>query len=903
MVKPASEFHREALPTAYDPRAVEQRRYEVWERAGYFRGEIDPNREPFCIVMPPPNVTGRLHIGHALDNTLQDILIRWHRMRGDATLWQPGTDHAGIATQAVVERRLREEGLTRHELGRERFLERVWAWKDEYEANIVEQLKRLGASADWSRLRFTMDEGLSRAVAEVFVRYYERGLIYRGDYIVNWCPECRTAISDLEVNHEEEQGHLWTVRYPVVGGGEIRVATTRPETMLGDTAVAVHPEDERYRHLVGREAELPLVGRRIPIVADEAVDREFGTGAVKVTPFHDPTDFEIGQRHGLPAIQVIGEDGRMTAQAGEAYAGLAREEARKRVVADLERGGFLVAVTPLTHAVGHCDRCDTVVEPLVSRQWFLRMKPLAEPAIRAVTEGRIRIVPERFTRVYLHWMENIRDWCISRQLWWGHRIPAFTCQSCGELQVAVDRPERCRKCGAPGDRLAQDEDVLDTWFSSALWPFSTLGWPDDTPELRYFYPTSVLVTGYDILFFWVARMIMSGLAFMGDVPFRTVVLHGLVRDGEGRKMSKSRGNVVDPMDVIEAYGADVLRFTLIAGNAPGNDQRFSDERVEASRNFANKIWNAARFALLNLEGFDPGPARAWLEAGLREDDRPAGHAPAEVADRWILHRLNQACADCDRFLGRFEFGEAARTLYDFIWSEFCDWYLEAVKPRLYGREGEDARRTAQLVLWAVLERALRLLHPMMPFITDELWTHLPGTGESAMVAEYPRPVDAWWDEDSAEAMELTKDVVRAVRNLRTEAGVEPGRDVRVVIVAGDAERLLRLGDRYLRLARVSEWSFAGEPPAEPASSAVARAVQVFLPLRGLLDVARERERLEKARAEARAQLERVEARLAKPGYREKAPAEVVARDEQRAAELRETLRALDERETQLRALE
>ncbi|MBE3590495.1 MAG: valine--tRNA ligase [Firmicutes bacterium] len=902
-MKPVEEFTAQSLPPAYDPHAVEQPRYRAWEEAGYFRAEIDPRKEPFCIVMPPPNVTGRLHIGHALDNTLQDILVRWHRMRGHATLWQPGTDHAGIATQAVVERRLREEGQTRHELGRERFLERVWAWKDEYEKNIVEQLKRLGASADWSRLRFTMDEGLSRAVAEVFVRYYERGLIYRGDYIVNWCPECRTAISDLEVNHEEEAGHLWTLRYPLVGGGEIRVATTRPETMLGDTAVAVHPEDERYRHLVGREAELPLVGRRIPVVADEAVDREFGTGAVKVTPFHDPADFEIARRHGLPAVQVIGEDGRMTGAAGPAYAGLPREEARRRVIADLERGGFLVSVEPLTHAVGHCDRCDTVVEPLVSRQWFLRMKPLAEPAMRAVEEGRIRIVPERFTRVYLHWMENIRDWCISRQLWWGHRIPAYTCAECGELQVAVDRPERCRRCGAPGERLVQDEDVLDTWFSSALWPFSTLGWPEDTPELRYFYPTSVLVTGYDILFFWVARMIVSGLAFMGDVPFRTVFLHGLLRDAEGRKMSKSRGNVVDPMDVVERYGADVLRFTLISGTAPGNDLRFSEERVEASRNFANKIWNAARLALSHLRGFDPDAGRTWLSAGLPDGSRPEGFAAAELADRWILHRVNHAAAETGRLLERYEFGEAARTLYDFIWSEFCDWYLEAAKPRLYGREGEEARRTAQLVLWAALERALRLLHPMMPFITDELWIHLPGTGPSAMVAPYPEPVEAWWDEDAAEAMETVMDVVRAVRHLRTEAGVEPAREVRVVLVAGEAEPLLRRGERYLRLARAGEWSFLAEPPTEPASSAVTRAVQVFLPLRGLIDVAKERRRLEKAREEARALLDRIAARLERPGYREKAPADVVARDEARAAELRETLRALEEREAQLRELE
>src|SRR5690606_960754 len=730
------------------------------------------------IVIPPPNVTGSLHMGHALNNTLQDVLVRWKRMQGYDTLWLPGTDHAGIATQIKVEEDLRErEGLTRHDLGREAFLQRVWEWKEHYRSRIVGQLKRLGVSCDWSRERFTMDEGCSRAVREVFVHLYNRGLIYRGRYIINWCPHCQTTLSDLEVEHQEVQGKIWHLRYPYKNRpGYAVVATTRPETMLGDTAVAVNPGDGRYRDLVGETVILPLMDREIPIIADEFVDPEFGTGMVKVTPAHDPNDFEMGQRHGLEQIQVIGLDARMTEAAG-AYAGLDRYEARRRVVEDLEALGLLEKVEEHTHAVGHCYRCGHVVEPLVSDQWLVKRKPLAEPAIDAVKRGQIRYVPDRFSKNYLHWMENIRDWCISRQLWWGHRIPVWTCAG-GHQFAAIEDPIACPECGST--ELTQDPDVLDTWFSSALWPFSTMGWPEKTADLERYYPTDVLVTGFDIIYFWVARMIFMGLEFMKEKPFSDVLIHGLVRDHLGRKMSKSLGNGVDPLEVIDQYGADALRMTLVSGVAPGNDMRYHPEKVEASRNFANKIWNAARFALMHLEGFTPrlgvdradedGEASGAWQRFLAEEG-------VELADRWILSRYHRTVAEVTRHLGRYDLGEGARTLYDFIWSEFCDWYIELVKERLNGRRGEAARRAAQQVLWYVLKGTLELLHPYMPFITEELWQHLPGTGESIVVTPWPTSDPQLIDPRVEEAMDVVMDVIKAIRNIRAEKGVPPGRQI------------------------------------------------------------------------------------------------------------------------------
>ncbi len=900
----------------YDPRDVEERWYRFWEEGGLFTpragdGEVavgrpgpdrgaagagagreggaaaggsEAGRRTYCIVIPPPNVTGSLHLGHALNNTLQDILIRWRRMQGHVTLWLPGTDHAGIATQAVVEKELAKEGLTRQELGRERFLERVWQWKEHYERRISGQLKRLGASCDWTRTRFTMDPGLSRAVEEVFVRYHEKGLIYRGDYMVNWCPRCGTAISDLEVNHEPQAGKLWHILYPLVDGPlpdgrrGVVVATTRPETMLGDTAVAVHPGDERYRDLVGRAVRLPLVGREIPVIADEFVDPEFGTGAVKVTPAHDPNDFEMGRRHGLPSVQVIGFNGRMTGEAGSRYEGLDRYEARERVVEDLEREGWLVKVEEHEHAVGRCDRCDSVVEPLVSRQWFVRMKPLAGPAIEAVRDGRIRFVPERFTRVYEHWLENVRDWCISRQLWWGHRIPAWHCQDCGETTVAREReaPRACPRCGSA--RLERDPDVLDTWFSSALWPFSTLGWPDETEDMRLFYPTDVLVTGYDIIFFWVARMVFSALEFTGREPFRHVYVHGIVRDALGRKMSKSLGNGVDPLEVIEKYGADTLRFTLITGVTPGNDQRWHWERVEGSRNFCNKVWNAARFVLAQLDGFAPPGTGAGRVAAAGEPlSAPAG---AELPERWITSRANGLVADVTDLLERFELGEAARLLYDFFWGEFCDWYLEVAKPRL----GGPGRVQVQRTLWGVMETWLRLAHPFLPFITEEIWQRLPHRGESLVAA--PWPVAGPRDEEAERDMGFLMEVTRAIRNLRAEMRVSPA--ARAVVRAraeGRERELLTAGASLVhQLAGLAELRVDAEVPGKAVTAVVGGTV-LALPLEGLVDVERELGRLERELAATRDELRRVEGKLSDPRFRQRAPAEVVAKEEARRQEL------------------
>ncbi len=871
---------------AYDPQAIEPAWYARWEQDRLFHADPASGKPPFSIVIPPPNVTGSLHMGHALNNTLQDVLIRYKRMDGYETLWMPGTDHAGIATQNVVERMLAEEGTSREELGREAFIERVWKWKEESGGTIIRQLKRLGASCDWERERFTMDEGLSRAVREVFCRLYEQGLIYRGDYIINWCPRCHTALSDLEVEHEETQGRLWHIRYPAEDGSDgVVVATTRPETMLGDTAVAVHPDDARYAHLVGKTLVLPLVGRRIPVIADRAVDPEFGTGAVKVTPAHDPNDFLMGERHGLERVQVIGEDGTMTAQAG-AYAGLERYVCRKRVVEDLDAQGLLVKVEDHAHAVGHCYRCRTVIEPLVSRQWFVRIKPLAEKAVEAVRDGRTRIVPAQWEKTYFHWMENIRDWCISRQIWWGHRIPAFTCEDCGEMTVARTDPERCPKCGSAD--LAQEPDVLDTWFSSALWPFSTMGWPEDTPELRKFYPTSVLVTGFDILFFWVARMLMMGLWFMGDVPFRDVYIHALVRDEKGQKMSKSRGNVIDPLEVIDRYGADAFRFTLVAFAAQGRDIRLSTERIEGYHRFANKIWNAARFTLMNLEGFDAEAPEVPLE------ERPP-------QDRWILTRLGETAEEVRRWLDAYEFDKASGTLYQFLWHELCDWYIEMAKRPLYGDSGARRHGTQQTLV-QVFDGVLRLLHPFMPFITEELWQRLPWPSflgerpKSLVVAGYPRASDFPADEQARRRVELVKEVVSAIRNIRGEMNVPPSRRIRAVVRGhGEPARIVDEEREAIgALAGLEGLDLLGEGEPRPSQSAAAvvPGLEIYVPLAGIVDLAAEEKRLRKEIRRLEADAQRVVRKLENPNFLEKAPAEIVEKERRKQLEIQEKLAKL-----------
>ncbi|HFC98091.1 MAG TPA: valine--tRNA ligase [Thermosulfurimonas dismutans] len=865
------------LPKSYDFQEVEEKWYRFWEEKGYFRPRLDPRRPKFSVVIPPPNVTGSLHIGHALNNTIQDILVRYKRMDGYDTLWVPGTDHAGIATQNVVERELAKEGKTRHDLGREAFLERVWEWKERFGNRIIQQLKRLGASCDWSRLRFTMDEGLSRAVREVFVRLWEEGLIYRGDYIINWCPRCHTALADIEVEHRPTPGKLWYIRYPLVEGqGEVVVATTRPETMLGDTAVAVHPEDERYRDLIGRKVRLPLIGREIPVIADPAVDPEFGTGAVKVTPAHDFADFEMAERHGLPRVKIMDEDGKMTPEAGP-YAGLDRFEARSRVVADLEAQGFLVKTEDYEVMLGHCYRCDCVVEPLLSKQWFVRMKPLAQPATAAVEYGFIRLVPENWNNLYFDWMHRIRDWCISRQIWWGHRIPAWTCEDCGKTSVAREDLEVCPECGSK--RIRQEEDVLDTWFSSALWPFSTLGWPEKTEDLRTFYPTSVLVTSFDILFFWVARMIMMGLHFMGNIPFRTVYIHALVRDEKGQKMSKSRGNVIDPVVMIEKYGADALRFTLAALAAQGRDIKLSESRIEGYKHFVNKIWNAIRFVLLNLQDFRP------RELPLEE---------LPLVSRWILSRLSYTVERVRDRLEAYEFDQAALAIYHFFWHEFCDWYIEAAK--LYLR-GEEARKATQEVLLRVAEASLRLLHPFMPFVTEELWQALPHEGESIMLAPYPRAEEFPRDPEAEEKMSFLMEIIVALRNIRADYNLHPTREIPAVVLSEKkAWRDLLEAEAPLvkLLARLSELEVreAGRP--EAAASVVLSEAEVFVPLSGLVDIAQELSRLYKEKEKTERELSRVETRLNNPQFLAKAPAEVVEKEKARARELQEKLQRIQE---------
>lgn len=860
------------IPSTYNPHETERRIYDEWLRAGCFHQEVDPERKPFCIVIPPPNVTGSLHIGHALDNTLQDILIRWHRMMGDNTVWIPGTDHAGIATQVKVEAVLANEGIARQDLGREKFIERVWQWKEKYGGAIRSQLQRLGASCDWGRERFTMDEGLSRAVRQVFVRLFEKGLIYRGTYIINWCPRCGTSLSDLEVEHEDTQGTLYHIKYPLAGeAGHVTIATTRPETMLGDTAVAVNPGDERYRDMIGKTVVLPIMNREIPIIADEHADPQFGTGAVKVTPAHDPNDFEIGLRHNLPAIKVIREDGLMTEEAGK-HAGLDRYACREEVVAELESLGLLSKTEAHGHAVGHCQRCGTVVEPMVSKQWFVKMKPLAERAIQAVNDGRVRFVPERFAKVYLNWMENIHDWCISRQLWWGHRIPVWYCDKCGEVVASVAEPEKCPKCSE--GKLTQDPDVLDTWFSSALWPFSTMGWPEKTPELGHFYPTSVLVTAYDIIFFWVARMIFMGLEFMGDVPFHDVFIHGLVRASSGKKMSKSLGTGVDPLGVIDDYGADVLRFTLVTGNTPGNDMRFREERLEASRNFANKLWNASRFAVMNLKDFDPA----------RSNERDLDPV---LADRWIRSRANKVAGAVAARLQEYEVGEAARTLYDFTWDELCDWYIEIAKARLYG-ENVRARVTAQFVLFETLGKVLRLLHPFIPFITEGIWQLLPDADGSIMVSPWPRFDEALDDPDAEQQMGILMETTRAIRNIRSEMNVPLQKKIEALVTADTKARTVldANSDLVCRLAGLQriliEERLARRP--EKAASAIVTGAEIYVPLAGVVDIDAEISKLEKELRATEAVLETSERKLANKDFIEKASEDIVERERERRDE-------------------
>ncbi len=869
---------KKQLAKTYEPGEVEDRIYRFWLDGDYFHAEVNPDKKPYTIVIPPPNITGQLHMGHALDETFQDILIRWRRMQGYEALWMPGTDHASIATEAKIVAAMAEEGVTKEELGREGFLERAWAWKDKYGSRIVEQLKKLGSSCDWERERFTLDEGCSKAVREVFVRLYEKGLIYRGERIINWCPHCRTSISDAEVEFEEKDAHFWHLRYPIADDGGnptgeyLELATTRPETMLGDTAVAVHPEDERYRHLVGRNVILPLVGRLIPVVADTYVEMDFGTGVVKITPAHDPNDFEVGLRHNLPVITVTTDDGHMNELAGT-YQGQSLMECRKNIVKDLEEQGYLVKTEPMKHNVGSCYRCHTVIEPRVSMQWFVKMKELAGPAIEAVKDGRTKFVPERFNKVYFHWLENIRDWCISRQLWWGHRIPAWYCPDCGEIVVSREDPAVCPKCG--GSRLQQDEDTLDTWFSSALWPFSTLGWPEETPELKYFYPTDTLVTGYDIIFFWVVRMMFSGLEHMGEVPFRTVFIHGLVRDAKGRKMSKSLGNGIDPLEIIDKYGADALRFTLATGNSPGNDMRFMNEKVEASRNFANKLWNAARFLLMNIEGHEV-----------------ALSLPADLAmeDKWILSRFNTLVGAMTENLEKFELGIAVQKLYDFIWDDYCDWYIELCKARL---QGENAMGARQVLLY-IMTGMLRLLHPFMPFITEEIWQSLPHEGETLMRAPWPELREDLCFPAEEREMDRLMDAIRAIRNRRAEMNVPPSKKAQVYVETAFTDTFENGAPFILRLASASEVRVGAAFDLPGAVSIVTADATIRIPLDELVDREAELARLNKEKENVKKQLDGVLARLANKAFTDKAPENVVATARENAAKLQEKLNLLEQ---------
>ncbi len=861
------------IAKTYDPSEFEDRIYNEWVEKGYFHAEADKDREPFTIVIPPPNVTGQLHMGHALDETLQDILIRYKRMQGCNALWIPGTDHAGIATQAKVEAEIREkEGLSRYDLGREKFLERVWDWKKMYGDRIINQLKKIGSSCDWERERFTMDEGLSKAVKEVFVNLYNKGLIYQGSRIINWCPHCITALSDVEVEHEEQAGHFWHIKYPIKDSGDfVIIATTRPETLFGDTAVAVNPEDERYKNLVGKMLLLPLTDREIPVVADEYVDKEFGTGCVKITPAHDPNDFEVGQRHNLEQIKVMNDDATMNSYAGK-YEGMDRYECRKAMIKDLDEMGLLVKVDDHSHNVGQCQRCGTTVEPIVSKQWFVKMKPLAQPAIDAVKNKETEFVPEHFEKVYFHWLENIRDWCISRQLWWGHRIPAFYCDDCGEMVVTKEDKPVCSKCGK---EMRQDSDTLDTWFSSALWPFSTLGWPEKNEDLAYFYPTSVLVTGYDIIPFWVMRMMFSALEHTGEVPFKHVFIHGLVRDSQGRKMSKSLGNGIDPLEIVEQYGADALRFTLATGNAPGNDMRFYIERVESSRNFANKIWNASRFTLMNLD--------------ITENKLP-DISDLQLEDKWILSRYNKVVKAVTENLDKFELGIALSNLYDFIWESFCDWYIELVKPRLFDKENPTAK-TAQYVLTYVLSNTMKLLHPFMPFITEEIWQHLPHEGESIMISEYPSYDSALDFQNDEKAMALIMDAISAIRNRRAEMNVPPSKKAKVIIVT-DKKDVFGQGIAFFeKLASASEAVVQSDKwgVSDNAVNIVVPSAEIYLPLDELVDKSKELARLNDEKKKLEGEIKRVEGKLNNAGFVAKAPQKVVDEEKAKGEKYKEML--------------
>ena len=874
----------EEMQTTYNPKDFEERIYREWMDKGCFRAEIDPAKVPFTVMMPPPNITGQLHMGHAMDETMQDILTRFKRMQGYCALWLPGTDHASIATEVKIVEQMKKEGVSKQDIGREEFLRRAWAWKEKYGGRIVEQLKKLGSSCDWSRLAFTMDEKCSRAVHEAFFRLYHKGLIYRGDRIINWCPSCKTALSDAEVEYAEENGHFWYFAYPVEGSGEkIVIATTRPETMLGDTAVAVHPGDERYSALVGKTLLLPLTDRKIPVVADEYVDPEFGTGAVKITPAHDPNDFEVGLRHELPVIRVMNDDGSMNELAGE-YAGLDRYEARKRIVAKMEELGLLVKIEPHAHNVGHCYRCHSTVEPIVSKQWFVSMKPLAKPAIDAVVQNKTKFTPDRFAKIYYNWLENIRDWCISRQLWWGHRIPVWYCDDCGATICERETPAVCPVCGSA--HLHQDEDVLDTWFSSALWPFSTLGWPDETEDFKYFYPTDVLVTGYDIIPFWVMRMMFSGIEYTDKVPFRDVLIHGLVRDEQGRKMSKSLGNGIDPLEIIEKYGADSLRLALMTGVAPGNDTRFTDAKVEAARNFINKIWNASRFVLMNAKGIDiPNLSEIRLQP----------------ADRWIISRLQACIREVVVSLGKFDLGIAADKLTDFMWNDFCDWYIELSKPALYGGD-PDKKRNALCVLMYVLKDALKLLHPFIPYVTEEIYSYLPDTQGMIINAEYPRYNSRLAYKKEAKAFEGVIDLIKTVRAMKVEVNCPPSRKVHVYLTT-DAKRLISVNkNAILRLAGASDVTVieSGAEAGEKIVSRVCEAGQIFIPLGELVDLEKEKLRLEKELDRVISEIARASGKLNNQSFVAKAPKKLV--DDERA-KLEKLLDARGKVEASLKALQ
>lgn len=872
------------LAKTYNPKEIEEKLYEKWCENKYFHAEVDRSKKPFTTVMPPPNITGKLHMGHALDNTLQDILIRYKRMEGYNALWIPGTDHAAISTEVKVTNQLKEEGIDKKELGREGFLERTWQWKEEYAGTIENQLKKLGISCDWDRERFTMDEGCSRAVEEVFIKLYEKGYIYKGSRIINWCPVCKTSLSDAEVEHEEQDGHFWHIKYPIVGTDRfLEIATTRPETMLGDTAIAVHPDDDRYKDIVGKKALLPLVNREIPIVADYYVDKEFGTGAVKITPAHDPNDFEVGKRHDLPEINIMNDDATINEKGGK-YAGMERYEARKAIVADLEEQGYLVKIEPHSHNVGTHDRCQTTVEPLIKQQWFVKMEELAKPAINALKTGELKFVPERFDKIYLHWLENIKDWCISRQIWWGHRIPAYYCDECGEFVVAKEVPEKCPHCGCT--HFTQDEDTLDTWFSSALWPFSTLGWPEKTEELDYFYPTDVLVTGYDIIFFWVIRMVFSGYEHTGKSPFHTVLIHGLIRDSQGRKMSKSLGNGIDPLEVIDQYGSDALRLTLVTGNAPGNDMRFYHERVESSRNFANKVWNASRFILMNIEN--------------EQLAKPEISELAE-ADKWILSKVNTLAKDVTENMDKFELGIAVQKVYDFVWDEFCDWYIEMAKFRIYHKE--ENPQAANCALWTlktVLGQALKMLHPFMPFVTEEIYSALVPEEESLMISNWPVYQEELNFAASENIVDHMKEIIRGIRNIRAEMNVENGRKTKVYIVTESSD-LCRgfeaLTDSVKPLMNASEIFISQEKQgiAEDAVSIVVPDASVYLPLEDLVDFEQEMERLKKEEEKLTKEIARAKGMLANEKFVSKAPEAKVREEKEKLEKYSQMLSQVQER--------